>query len=42
MVVQQCVPVDASLHRLKEFRRFLEVRRELLATAVNVFLNRAS
>lgn len=31
-LTHQCVPLDSSLHRLEEFRRFLEARRELLVT----------
>lgn len=40
-LTQQCVPLNAKLHQLKEFRAFLEARRELLAASVNEFLERA-
>jgi hypothetical protein len=40
-LVQQCVPLDAKLHQLKEYPAFLEVRRELLAASVNQFLDEA-
>lgn len=40
-LLQQCVPTDPTLHRLEEFRKFLEARRELLAAAVNRFLEKA-
>ena len=40
-LTHQCVPLDSSLHRLDEFRRFLEARRELLAATVNRFLEKA-
>lgn len=40
-LTHQCVPLDSSLHRLDEFRRFLEARRELLASTVNRFLEKA-
>lgn len=37
----QCVPLDPKLHRLDVYRKFLEARRELLADAVNRFLEKA-
>jgi hypothetical protein len=35
---QQAVPVDPDLHRVENYRRFLEHRRAALADAVNAFL----
>jgi hypothetical protein len=37
----QCVPLDADLHRIDNYRRFLEVRREALADVVNQFIQAA-
>jgi hypothetical protein len=34
----QCVPLDAELWKVEHFKQFLEVRRKLLADAVNAFL----
>jgi amino acid transporter len=36
----QCVPLDVELHRVENFRQFLEARRRLLADAVNGFITR--
>jgi hypothetical protein len=38
-LVQQCVPTNPSVHTIDEYRTFLTMRRSLLATAVNRFLD---
>jgi len=38
---RQSIPLDRALHEVENYPKFLEARRERLATEINRFINRA-
>lgn len=40
-LTSQCIPLDKELHRIENYRQFLEARRELLAKAINAHVEAA-
>src|SRR3546814_2899985 len=38
-LARQCIPADPDLWKLENYERFLQARREMLASELNTFLN---